>query len=159
NLIGFPTVVTNPPKFDAFIAKAPDLQSATPEVYRYVGGELSTNNPVFVPKLLFPSTPVTRGQAFWMRSGTVFNRYFGPFEVVTSGGDNGIDFQNSGTSSTFRLRNLSSTNLTVTLRLTASETPPLGQSNIAGVPPLLVRGDLNLTNLTYGYTNLPTGGT
>ena len=91
-----------------------------------------------------------------MRSGTVFNRYFGPFEVVNSG-DSGIDFGISQSSSTFRLRNLSSSNLTVTLRLAASETPPLGQSNIAGVPPLLLRGSLNFTNLTYDYTNLPAG--
>lgn len=154
NLVGFPTVVTNPPKFNAFLAQAPELQSATPEIYFYNGGDLSTNNPVLLASPLFPITGVKRGQAFWMRSGTVFNRYFGPFEVLNSG-DNGIDFGFSQSSSTFRLRNLSSSNLTVTLRLAASETPPVGQSNIAGVPPLLLRGSLNFTNLTYDYTNLP----
>ena len=42
----------------------------------------------------------------------------------------------------------------VTLRLAASETPPVGQVTIAGLPPLLLRGAINLTNLTYSYTNL-----
>lgn len=154
NLIGFPTATNNPPKFNTFLAQAPELQSATPEIYRYPGGDLGSNNPALLPSLLFSSTSVKRGQAFWMRSGTVFNRYFGPFEVVNSP-ENGINFQTSLNSSTFRLRNLSSSNMTITLRLAASETPPAGQSNIAGVPPLLLRGSLNQTNLTYGYTNLP----
>ncbi len=154
NLIGFPAVVAAPPSFTAFLAQAPDLQAATPQIYFYNGGEFSTNNPVLLQSLLFPIATVKRGQALWMRSGTVFNRYFGPFEVVNSSG-NGFDFQDSQSSSTFRLRNLSSNSLTVTLRLQASETPPAGQSNIAGVPPLLLRGSLNFTNLTYGYTTLP----
>ncbi len=156
NLIGFPTATNPAPKFNAFLAQAPELQSATPEIYHYPGGDLGSNNPALLPSLLFSFTSVKRGQAFWMRSGTVFNRYFGPFEVVNSGGG-GIDFLGSLSSSTFRLRNLSSSNLTLTVRLTASETPPVGQTDIADVPPLLLRGALNLTNLTYGYTNLPAG--
>jgi hypothetical protein len=139
NLIGFPTVVTNPAKFNAFLAQAPELQSATPEIYQYIGGDLSTNNPALLPSPLFAFTSVKRGQAFW----------------IVNSADNGVDFATTRSSATLRLRNLSSSNLTVTLRLSASETPPLGQSNIAGVPPLLLRGALDLTNLTYGYTNLP----
>src|SRR6185436_3609604 len=46
-------------------------------------------------------------------------------------------------------------NLTVTLRLANSEPAPIGQTPITAAPPLLLRGILNLTNLTYGYTNLP----
>lgn len=154
NLIGFPTVTNNPPKFDAFLAQAPELQSATPEIYFYPGGELSSNNPALLPAPLFRFTTVKRGQAFWMRSGTVFNRYFGPFELLTAA-DSGAHFGERASSISFRLRNLTASNLTVTLRLTASETPPVGQPDIATVPPLLLRGNLNLTNLTYGYTNLP----
>jgi len=154
NLIGFPTVTNTPPRFDAFLANAPELQSATPEIYHYPGGELGATNPALLPALLFRNTSVKRGQAYWVRSGTVFNRYFGPFEVVQSG-VNGVDFRETLSSATFRLRNLTASNLTVTLRLTASETPPAGQTNIAGLPPLLLRGTLNPTNLTYGYTNVP----
>ena len=154
NLIGFSTVTNNPPNFKAFLAQATEFKSATPEIYHYPGGELSTNNPVLIASpFLQQLIPVKRGQAFWMRSGTVFNRYFGPFEVVQSG-SGGVDFGENSSSATFRLRNLTTSNLVVTLRLAASETPPVGQVTIAGLPPLLLRGAINLTNLTYSYTNL-----
>lgn len=153
NLIGFPTVTNNPPKFDTFLSQAPALQSATPEIYAYSGGELSSNNPALIRSPFFRVTPVKRGQAYWMRSGTVFNRYFGPFEVIGAG--TGVDFHTNLSSATLRLRNLSSSNLTVTLRLGNSAVPPSGQTPIAGVPPLLLRGSLNPANLTYGHTNIP----
>jgi hypothetical protein len=154
NLVGFPTVTITPPRFDAFLALAPELQSATPEIYYYNGGDLGPSNPLLLPSALFRNTNVRRGQAFWVRSGTVFNRYFGPFEILQAIA-NGVDFRETLSSATFRLRNLTTNTLTVTLRLTASETPPAGQTSIAGVPPLLLRGTMNQTNLTYGYTNLP----
>lgn len=154
NLVGFPVMATNPPRFDAFLAQAPELQPPAPEIYYYNGGDLGSNNPLLLPPLLFRNTSVNRGQAYWIRSGTVFNRYFGPFEVLQSG-VGGVDFRDTLSSATLRLRNLAATNVTVTLRLIASETPPAGQTNIAGAPPLLLRGTMNPTNLTYGYTNLP----
>jgi hypothetical protein len=155
NLISFSTVANNPPRFGPFLAQAPEFQSSTPEVYYYAGGELTSNNPVLLPSFLFNSSlgAVKRGQAFWVRSG-VFNHYFGPFEVVGAG-DNGVDFRDTLGSSTFRLRNLTPNPLTVTLRLAASEPPPAGQPQIVAVPPLLLRGNLNTTNLTYGYTDVP----
>jgi hypothetical protein len=156
NLIGFPTVTNAPPNLAAFIARAPELQTVSPEVYAYNGAVLGTNNPALLVPFLFPATTVKRGQAFWMRSGTVFSRYYGPFEFQNFGLD-GIDFGDYSASTSFRLKNLSDTNVTVTLRLLASETPPAGQTNIAGVPPLIVRGALNVTNYTYSYTNLPVG--
>ena len=152
NLIGFPTA--NPsPKFDAFLAQSPELlQSA--EIYQYLGGDLGPNNPVRVPSFFFRSTPVKRGQAFWIRSGTVFNRYFGPFEVALSGA-NSADFRDNLNTYSLRLRNLTTSNLVLTVRLAASETIPAGQANIVAVPPLLLRGALNVTNSSYAYTNLP----
>ena len=155
NLIGFSTVPNSPPNFRAFLAQATEFQSATPEIYHYPGGDLSTNNPVLVASpFLQQLLPVKRGQAFWVRSGTVFNPYFGPFEVVLSG-TGGVDFGETSSSSIFRLRNLTTSNLTVSLRLADSEAAPVGQPNIVALPPLLLRGSLNLTNLTYGYANLP----
>lgn len=156
NLIGFPTVTNNPPKFDAFLANAPELQTATPEIYYYRGGDLGATNPALLPSALFRNTSVNRGQAYWVRSGTVFNRYFGPFEVQGAG-VNGVDFRETLSSATLRLRNLTTNTLTVTLRLTNSEAPPAGQTNIAGLPALLLRGTMNQTNLTYSYTNVPAG--
>ena len=154
NFLGFPTVPASPPNFSAFLTPAPALLSGA-EIYRYTGGELGDSNPA---RVLAPgSTLVSRGQAFWIRSGDVYNRYFGPFEV-TLADKNGARFYDNLTTCGLRLRNLTANPLTVTLKLTASETPPTGQTNIVGAPPLLVRGGLNLTNLTYGCTNLPLGG-
>ncbi len=158
NLIGFPTVPVAPPKFDAFLAQAPELQSAVPEIYWYKGGDLGLYNPALLPSPLFRLTPVKRGQAYWIRSGTVFNRYFGPFEVML-GGDTGVQFKDNLSTRTFRLKNLTTNTMSVTLRLVGSEAPPSGQSNIVSVPPLLVRGSINLSNLTYSHTELPAGGT
>jgi len=155
NLIGFSTVTNTPPNFRAFLAQATEFLTNPPEIYYYPGGDLGSNNPAVLPSILQPLITVKRGQAFWVRSGTVFNHYFGPFEVVQAGAG-GVDFLDSGSSSTFRLRNLTSSNLTVTLRLATSEPAPIGQTSIAAAPPLILRGSaLNLTNLTYGYTNLP----
>lgn len=151
NFLGFPTVPVNPPMMVSFLPSAlrtgPDAQ-----IFQYVGGNLGTTNPARVYAV--NTTPVGRGQAFWIRSGNVYNRYFAPFEVALAG-EQGVDFGANRSASTFRLRNLTAGALTVTLQLAASETPPVGQSNIVGVPPLLLRGSLNITNLTYGYTNLP----
>ncbi len=155
NFLGFPTVPATPPSFEDFLAKCPELQQNA-EIYYYPGGELGAGNPARLYALR--TTKVNRGQAYWIRSGTYFNRYFAPFECVLSDSE-GVNFGDTLNARSFRLRNLTSTNLTVTLRMVASETPPGGQTSIAGTPPLLVRGSLNPTNLTYVYTNLPLGGT
>jgi hypothetical protein len=156
NLIGFSTAPNSPPNFKTFLAQATEFQSATPEIYHYPGGDLGANNPVLIASPFVQQlTPVNRGQAFWVRSGTVFNRYFGPFEVLQSGAGSGVDFRETSSSTTFRLRNLTTSSLTVTLRLVDSEPAPAGQAPVFPFTTLLLRGSLNLSNLTYGYTNLP----
>ena len=151
NFIGFPTVSAPAPSFDSYLAHAPELQQ-NGEIYQYPGGELGENNPQRIYALR--TTPVNRGQAYWIRAGNTYNRYFAPFEVDLSSA-NGINFGDSLTTASFRLRNLTTSNLTVSLKLLGSEAPPAGQSAIVDVPPLLIRGSLNLTNLTYFTTNLP----
>ncbi len=155
NFIGFPTTPSNPPKFDNFLSLAPTLQSMA-QIFEYQGGILGATNPIQL--FAYHSTPVTRGQAFWIRSGTFFNNYFGPFTVAlqTSGG---VSFGDSVSQYSFHLRNTTTSNLTVSMRLLASETPPAGQPPIASAPPMLVRGTLNISNLTYGFTTLPVGST
>ncbi len=154
NFLDFPTPPSSPPPFDAFLALAPGLQSAA-EIYQYPGGPLGPTNPARLFAL--HTTPVTRGQAFWIRSGTVYNTYFGPFQVALQTA--GVDFGDTVNQYSFHLRNVTATNVSVTLKLLGSETPPAGQAAIAGAPPLLVRGALNPTNLTYTYSQLAPGGT
>jgi len=163
NLVGFPTVTNSPPFFNAFLLLGSNLYSrlqTTPTtaggIYRYVGGPMQTNppaNPAIIPSALWRSVPVTRGQAYWFCITNCDNTYFGPFSIDVAG-TSGIDFDNTASVRSFRLRNQTSSNITVTLSLGASEAPPAGQTGIVGVPPLLVRGALNASNLTYACTNL-----
>jgi hypothetical protein len=155
NFLGFPTPPANPPSLEDFLAQVPEFQQSA-EIYQYPGGDLGPGNPARV--FAFRTTPATRGQAFWIRTGELFNRYYGPFELVSRGSD-GMNFGDTLSAQSVRLRNLTAGPLTVTLRLVASESPPAGQSAIAGVPPLLVRGDLNTTSLTYDHSNLPADAT
>jgi hypothetical protein len=151
NFIGFSTAPAAPPNFESFLSQARELQQSA-EVYRYIGGQLGTNNPA--PVLALRATDVRRGQAYWVTAGSLFNRYFGPFELDLQG-DSGVEFYGGKSSSSVRLINLTPSPLTVTMTLLPSETPPDGQTVIADLPPLLVRGDLNVTNLTYGYSRMP----
>lgn len=153
NFIGFPTVPVNPPNYDSFLSLAPTLQSLA-QIFQYPGGTLGPTNPSQL--FAYHTTPVTRGQAVWIRSGTVFNNYFGPFTVAlqTAGG---VSFGDSVSEYSFHLRNTTISNVTVSLRLLASETPPAGQTPIVAAPPMLVRGALNTSNLTYSFTTLPIG--
>jgi hypothetical protein len=153
NFIGFPTVPANPPKYDTFLSLAPTLQSLA-QIFQYPGGALGPTNPAQL--FTYHTTPVTRGQAVWIRSGTVFNSYFGPFTVALQS-SGGVTFGDSVSEFSFHLRNTCSSNVTVSLRLLNSETPPVGQTPIIGTPPMLVRGALNTSNLTYGFTTLPVG--
>lgn len=155
NFFGFPTVAVNPPSFENFLADAPPLLQG--EIFRYPGGDLGANNPVRIFALR--TTPVKRGEAYWLRSGEsgeVYNRYYGPLEVSAAGSGD-LAFGDSLSTFSFRLRNVSASPLTVSLALIASETPPAGQTPVTGVPPLLVRGSLSPTNLTHGYFPLPPG--
>ena len=154
NFLGFPTVPVTPPTFESFLTPAPELQQSA-QIYYYPGGELGTGNPARLYTLR--TTKVNRGQAYWIRAGTTYNRYFAPFELALTG-SRGVTYGDVLNASSFRLRNLTSSNLTVTLRLLASETPPASQTNIAGTPPLVVRGALDTTSLTYSYSNLLAGG-
>lgn len=155
NLIGFPTVLANPPNFESFVAPSPDLETVNPDIYYYPGGELGVGNPLKLPPSLFRSRPVRRGQAFWLRAGEIFNDYFGPFEVAV--GREGIRFHDNLGTASVRLRNRTEQPLTISVQLTASEASPAGQPSLASVPPLLIRGAQDLGDLSFGYTNLPTG--
>ncbi len=120
NFLGFPTLAASPPSFEAFLAQAPELQQNA-QVFQYLGGELGPGNPAHV--YAFSTTPVRRGEAFWMRSGNYYNRYYGPFELVLQNAS-GIHFMNALSQVRFRLRNLTSNTITVTGQLLASESAP-----------------------------------
>src|SRR5262249_25434164 len=72
------------------------------------------------------------------------------------GSSDGISFGEAAGQFSFRLRNHSKSSLTVKLESLDSELPPAAQPAILGRPPLLVRGPINLTNLTYTSASLDT---
>jgi hypothetical protein len=147
NFVGFPTPADAAPNFDAFLRPAPEFYESA-EIYRYVGGDLGTNNPDKLVKFLYPSTQVKRGQAFWMRSGTAYNRYFGPVEISIRN-SSGIEFADKSDPERIRLKNLTKTNRTMRMSLLPSASAPAGQIAITSVVPLLLRGALDITNGTY----------
>jgi hypothetical protein len=138
---------------DTFLSLMPPLESVA-QIFQYTGGQLGATNPSQVFAL--HATMVTRGQAFWIQSPSYYNNYYGPFTaVIPSVG--GVAFSNLTSQFSFHLQNPTAGNVTVTLNLVPSDPPPSGQTSIVGVPPLLLRGALITTNLTYTYTNLTVG--
>jgi hypothetical protein len=67
-----------------------------------------------------------------------------------------VAFGDSSSQTSFHLQNVTASPVTVQLTLLPSESPPAGQSPVLGLPPLLLRGALNPTNLTYSASNLTT---
>ena len=152
NLIGFPTVTNGTPTIDTFLAQAPDLKNNA-QIYQYKGGSPGTLSPTAVNSVLWRATTFKRGQAYWFCKTNFYNTYYGPFAVDLSN-SKGVDYSDTMSVSKFHLRNLTTNSLTITVKLAASEGAPDGQTVIKGVPPLLVRGVLNATNLTYACSNL-----
>jgi hypothetical protein len=140
---------------DQFFQPGGDILRAL-EIYRYGPGELDSGNPARVFALR--STRLRQGEAYWMRSGDTVNRYFGPLELVLQN-PRGVVFGPRFGEHRLRLRNRASTPVTIRMALLASEPAPVGQAPIAGLPSLLIRGDLNPTNLLFPHTALtPTNG-
>jgi hypothetical protein len=154
NFVDFPAREDSPPSFESFLTPAPDLLR-NGQFYRYMGGELGPDNPARL--FAFRTTPVRRGEAFWVRAADVFNRYFGPFELDLQSLQ-GVRFHDTLGQYQLRVRNLTASDLTVTLQLQASAAAPAGEPAIVGTPPLLLRGERDLADLTYPYTRLE-GGT
>ena len=164
NFVGFPTATPTNPDFDAFLAPAAQALDwkQSSEIFRYQGGNLGPTNPIAVSPIFQRSVPVVRDQAYWIRAGEptnqVYNHYFGPFQV-TGGGSSGIRFGDAQSQARLYLKNMTKSNLTVTLREIASEVPPTGTAPpiLPPILPLMVRGPINTTNLTFGYSSLTAG--
>ncbi|MBC8244360.1 MAG: hypothetical protein H8E20_08205 [Verrucomicrobia bacterium] len=153
NFLGVPSVAANPKSLEDYFGQAGDLLRVT-EIFAYGGGTLGTANPAQVYGLR--TTLAKRGQAFWLRSGTRFNRYFGPFEARLQSGT-GAHFGSHVAAFRVRLRNLTAADLTVSLAGVASETPPDDQAAITAAAPVLVRGALDTSTLSYALAALSDG--
>lgn len=151
NFVGFPTPPGNPPVVDTFFGPVPAFQSQA-EFYYYPGNEAAGAPPVTAQLFALFSTPIKRGQAFWIRANNLYNNYFGPLQIIPQNAD-GILFGNDLGQYSLRLRNLTAGTLRVTNSLVASAAAPAGQVPFIAPPPLLLRGALNTSNNTYAYTD------
>jgi hypothetical protein len=148
NFIGFPVPDGNM-GYERFFQPVPSLLE-TAEIYRSPGGDFGAGNPARVFDTA--RTVFTRGEAVWMRVAAGYNRYFGPFEVSLSG-NRSIQFGKSGTQASFRIRNQSKSTNVITLKMLPSEAAPSGQTAVVGLPPLILRGELDQSTLKY--TGIP----
>jgi hypothetical protein len=148
NFIGFPVPDGNM-GYERFFQPVPSLLE-TAEIYRSPGGAFGAGNPARVFDTA--RTVFTRGEAVWMRVAAGYNRYFGPFEVSLPG-NRSIQFGKSGTQASFRIRNQSKSTNVITLTMLPSEAAPGGQTPIVGLPPLILRGELE--DSTLKYTGIP----
>jgi hypothetical protein len=156
NFLGLPVPAGAGVAVDQFFQPGGDILRAL-EIYRYGPGDLDSGNPSRVFALR--STNLRRGEAYWMRAGDTFNRYFGPLEVVLQD-PRGVVFGARFGEHRLRLRNRSTSSVTIRMDLLASEAAPTNQAPVAGLPSLLIRGDLNPTNLLFPHTvvSLTNGG-
>ncbi|MCC7374470.1 MAG: hypothetical protein IT581_07425 [Verrucomicrobiales bacterium] len=153
NFLGFPIPSDRAPSFEALFSPEPDLL-ANAEVYHYQGNNLGPTNPRLIDNLR--TGTATRSEAYWIRAGETYNQYFGPIQLVGVNAA-GIGFGDTRSQVNLRLRNAANRPMVVTLRQLTSEESPSGQPAIEGSPTLLLRGALNTTNLTYGYSPLAAG--
>ncbi len=151
NFFGFPMQTpdnVSARNFEAFLAASDSLSVGT-DIFRYVGGPLGVANPVAAgaPRL----TAVSRGQAYWIRSGQ-YSGYYGPLRVTVA--RFGLDFGDTTAAVTLRVENVTSQAVIATLTPTASVAAPASQSAVAGDVPLLLRSPLNPTTGQFTYDSL-----
>ncbi len=131
NFLGFPAgSAGGGPTFSSYFATFPAATAANGRIYKYVGGELGTANPllVFQPEL----EALDRTKAYWFEAPVVSN-FYAPFEFSLSNAE-GLVFGRAGTVVTLRLRNR--TNTAVTLTATPLDSAAPGTPAIAGRVPL-----------------------
>lgn len=159
NFVGFPAADGPMPFYDVFLGRdaQPIDWAQDAEIFRYQGGALGATNPIIVPPIAYRLTQVRREQAYWIRTGDIYNQYFGPIQV-SGPGPNGLRFGDTISSYRLVIKNVAKSNVTVTLRQIGSETAPAGQPSPSGTLPLLVRGTINTTNLSFAYTSLGAAG-
>lgn len=154
NFLGFPTPPVNPPVVDTFLSPVPAFQSQA-EIFHYPGNELAGAPPATAQLFALFSTPLKRGQAFWIRANNLHNNYFGPLQIVPQDSE-GIHFGVELGQYSLRVRNLTAGTIRVTNSLVASATPPPQGTPIVATVPLLLRGAINASNQSFTFTDFST---
>lgn len=158
NFMGFPSAGTSStwPVLSTYFASfingsSTGLPSGT-KVYKYVGGALSSSNPL---QIVATTERLDPDKAYWFSLATVSN-FYGALAYETPG-TSGLSFGRTGTSLTIGVTNRSTSSLTLTLSLDSSEAAPTGQPFVTGGVPLTKRV-FNSTTNAYDETPVPATG-
>jgi hypothetical protein len=156
NFLGFPAAGTasSGPSMSAYLASYPSATTtvlSTPsKIYNYIGGEMGPSNPMLVA----PGTEkLDANKAYWFNVATVGN-FTAPveYEVASSAG---LAFGRTQTTMSVGITNRSTSTLTLTIALGASEAAPTSQVAISGGVPLTRRIFDSATN---SYSETAIGG-
>ena len=126
------------------------LPSGT-KVYKYVGGDLSTSNPALVS---VGSERIDPDKPYWFNYSTVSD-FEGPvhYELPSTAG---LAFGRTLSTQTLGITNRTTSALTLTFSLEASDAAPAGQPSVIGSVPLVLRIFSTATG-AYTETQLATG--
>ncbi len=150
NFLGFPSRADSKPSFASYFASFPSATAAPSKIYRYVGGDLGTTNPM---QIVPGSERLDRNTAYWFESAVVGD-FTGPVEYELPGTD-GLAFGRTGNVITMGVMNRSTSALTLTFSTETSEPAPAGQTAISGGVPLTRRVHDSETGLV---SEVPLGG-
>jgi hypothetical protein len=154
NFLGFPSAATNAPKMSSYFSSYPSASTtvlATPaKIYKYIGGELSANNPMLVAPGAESMDP---NKAYWFNVATV-GSFTAPveYEVASS---TGLAFGRTQSAMSVGVTNRSTSSLTLTVSLGASEAAPGSQPAVVGGVPLTLR---TFNSNTNSYSEAAMGG-
>jgi len=158
NFMGFPSAGTSSSwpvlsnYFASFInGSNTGLPSGT-KIYKYVGGALSSSNPLQVVNNTERLDP---DKAYWINLATV-SSFTGAIEYEMPG-SGGLLFGRTASALTVGVTNRSTSSVTLTISLDASEAAPTGQATIRGAAPLTKRV-FNSTTNSYDETAVPATG-
>jgi hypothetical protein len=119
------------------------------KVYKYVGGELSATNPV---QVAVASERVDPDTAYWFNYATVSD-FEGPVEYELPSG-NGLSFGRTLPTQLLGITNRSTSAVTLSFALEASNEAPPGQPAVLGAVALVQR---TFSPVTNSYTETPVG--
>jgi hypothetical protein len=153
NLLGFPTFKNgaNFPTISAYFATFPAAVAANTKIFKYVGGDIGAGNPLQVFSPTFER--LDRNQAYWFDAEVVGN-FFAPIEIAPTH-TAGLEFGRTRSIIAVRLRNRTSTAVTMTITPSNSAAAPAGQTGVTGPVPLTRR---SFNTGTAQYEETPISG-
>jgi len=158
NFMGFPSAGTSSSwpvvntYFASFINGSTTGLPAGTKIYKYVGGALNSTNPLQVSASTERLDP---DKAYWFSLAAVSN--FSGALAYELPGSGALAFGRTQSSLTLGVTNRSTSSLTLTLSLDASESAPAGQPALSGGVPLTRRVFNGSTN-AYDETAVPATG-